>query len=173
MKTVVAGRAAAGVFGVIAVAWMPVGPALSADAYQKALQACWAAAEAAEIPTDFKCDWKTVTRGAPGGALTGKYTFKEQGLTGDMTIVESPGKPAVVGIETVSNDPNAHNCTAAFDALREGDELTAKPEDSEGCEITIKSGSKPNIVEVMTNDACSYYCGMRATIAGKWKLISR
>lgn len=141
--------------------------------YLEALAACRAAAEATDDPTEFDCDWKTVVGGAPGSALTGKFKYKEKGLAGEMTILESSDGPALVGISTVSNDPNAHTCSVTLAATRVDDQLVAKPEDAEGCEVRIASVKGPNLVSVTATNECSTYCGMRAIFAGTWQLTNK
>lgn len=149
-----------------------VGAAIAGPGYETALEACRVAAEAAEFPGEFKCDWKTVTRGAPGGALTGKYKSAEEGLEGSMTVLELPEGRVLVSAETVGGGD--HTCSLGIEGKREDDAIVLKPDDVEGCLIRIRSGTKPNIVEVDSNEDCrSYYCGMRADFAGKWKLQSK
>lgn len=140
-------------------------------AYLDAMAACRAAAEDATDPTDFACDWKAVIDGAPGAALTGKYKFREDGMSGEMTILDSGFEPADIGIMTVTESDNAPTCTARFGASRnDNDELAATMDDPAGCDVRIVSVPGPNIVKVTASEACNAFCGMGAAFAGEWQL---
>jgi len=134
------------------------------------LAACRKAALENEGATDFACDWKAVVAGAPGAALTGRFTYLRKGMAGEMTILEGGGEEALIAIETVSNDRNAHTCSAGLRARRVGDALVAEPEDTDGCVVTVKSGKTVNVVNVTATGACQYYCGMRAILDGPYRL---
>ena len=171
LPTVKFSRAALVLIGAV----LAYSPSFAGDAYPDALAKCRKNAEAAQDVTDFKCDWKTVVRGAPGSALTGKFRYREKGLTGTMTVLEGDG-PVLVSVLTVSKDPNAHTCSAGFQGTRnDNDELVVKPGagDDSGCEVRIKSVPGNNIVSVTANDQCSTFCGMRAIFAGKWQLWTK
>ncbi|MFZ4807747.1 MAG: hypothetical protein ACOYLQ_10855 [Hyphomicrobiaceae bacterium] len=134
------------------------------------LAACRKAALENEGSTDFKCDWKTVVAGAPGAALTGRFTYLAKGMAGEMTILEGGGEDALIAIETVTKDRNAHTCSAGLRARRAGDALVAKPEDAQGCVVTVKSSKTVNVVDVTATEACQFYCGMRAVLDGRYRL---
>lgn len=149
-------------------------PAIAGDAYQDALAACQDAAANVDDPTGYACDWKKVVEGAPGSALTGKYTFREQGMSGEMTILEPGDGPADIGITTVTESDNTPTCSAKLGASRnDNDELSATMDDPAECEVRIVSVPGPNIVKVTATEACSYFCGMGAAFAGEWQLQSK
>ncbi len=144
-------------------------PAVAQSPYHQALKACRAAAEAALDPTDFKCDWKTVLRGAPGSALTGKFDARINGVNGEMTILKSAEGPAIIHVSTVTKRPNAPTCSVQVTAKRgDADALVAKPDDSDDCTITIRS-SGPNLVRV-TSKSCGGFCGVNGSFDGQYKL---
>ena len=144
------------------------------DAYLDAMAACQEAAANASDPTDYKCDWKKVVAGAPGSALTGKYKFREKGMSGEMTILEPGDGPADIGISTVTESQNAPTCAASFGASRnDNDVLSATMDDPETCEVQVLSVPGPNIVKVTVTDACSSFCGMGAAFAGEWQLQTK
>jgi hypothetical protein len=156
--------------------WLASGghPANAGDPYLDEIAACQEAAENAQDPTDFKCNWKKLVDGAPGGALTGKFSFREEGMTGVMTILEPGDGPASIGITTVTESENAPTCTAGFGASRnDNDELVATMDDPASCEVRIVSVPGPNIVKVTVTEACSAFCGMGAAFAGEWQLEAR
>jgi hypothetical protein len=145
--------------------------ATAGDPYLDAMAACQEAATSAEDPTDYKCDWKKVVAGAPGSALTGRFSFREEGMSGEMTILEPGDGPADVGITTVTESDNTPTCSAGFGASRnDNDELVATMDDPENCEVRIVSVPGPNIVKVTATEGCSAFCGMGAAFAGKWQL---
>lgn len=149
---------------------MATATAQHASPYHAKLDACLKAAKAAPDydPTDFKCDWKTVLKGAPGSALTGKFDLKAKGAGGTMTILEHAGGPALVAFQTVSK-PQAHTCTAQLTATRGNDDaLAARSDDAKECSVRIVS-SGPNLVRVTAKD-CSHFCGAGASFSGDYKL---
>jgi hypothetical protein len=150
------------------------GLARAGDPYLDAMAACQEAAANAEDPTDYKCDWKKVVDGAPGSALTGKYKFREKGISGEMTILEPGDGPADIGISTVTESPNTPTCSAAFGASRnDNDELVATMDDPADCEVRIVSVPGPSIVKVTASESCSEFCGMGAAFAGEWQLQTK
>jgi hypothetical protein len=139
-----------------------------------AMEACQKAAADAADPTEFKCDWKAAIDGAPGSSLTGRYAFREKGMSGIMTILDPVGEPADIGFATVANSRNAPTCTAAFGASRDGkDELVATMDDPKVCKVRIFSVPGPNMVKVVATDACNSFCGMGATFSGLWQLQAK
>jgi hypothetical protein len=141
------------------------------DTYLGAMAACQEAAISAEHPTGYKCDWKKVVAGAPGSALTGRFSFREKGMSGEMTILEPGDGPAQVGITTVTESDKAPTCSAGFGASRnDNDELVATMDDPEKCEVRIVSVPGPNIVKVTATEGCSAFCGMGAAFSGTWQL---
>ena len=144
-------------------------PAFAQSPYHTALAACRAAAGKALDPTDFKCDWKTVLRGAPGSALTGKFDARSNGMAGAMTILESAEGPAIIHISTVIKRPNAPTCSVQVTATRgDDDTLVAKPGDSDGCVISVRS-SGPNLASVASK-SCGGFCGVNGSFDGQYKL---
>ena len=144
------------------------------DTYLDAMAACQEAAASAEDLTDYKCDWKKVVEGAPGSALTGRYKFREEGMSGEMTILEPGDGPADIGISTVTESPNAPTCSAGFGASRnDNDELAATMDDPESCEVRIVSVPGPSIVKVTVTEACNSFCGMGAAFEGEWQLQTK
>lgn len=142
------------------------------NAYERALDRCATAAQKAKsaAPTVYSCDWRTVVKGAPGAALTGKFAKVGRNPTGTLTILERGGAPAAVGFMTTAR-PSARTCTVAVDAQRApNDALEARPAVAPGCVISIRS-SKPNIVSVTTTPACQYYCGVGVGFDGDYKLL--
>lgn len=153
-----------------AVTMMSVGPAAANDAYARKLDACRKAATADLAMTDFKCDWRAVTRGAPGAAFTGRYTFAERGYAGEMTVLEGGGPNALVAVSTVTNDRGAHTCTAGFEGQREDDVLVLRETSDDACVVRIQSTRRVNVVEVTATEACRNFCGMRGMFEGRWRL---
>ena len=146
-------------------------PANAGATYLEALAACRAAAAKAQDPTDYPCDWKKIVAGAPGSFLSGKFSFREKGMSGEMTILETGDEPALIGISTVAKSSNSPTCSVALNAARnDKDELVATLDDAEPCEVRIVSVPGPGIVKVTTNAGCSTYCGMGAAFDGKWQL---
>jgi hypothetical protein len=147
-------------------------PSLAGNKYQEALAACRKNALAAQDSADFKCKWKTIVRGAPGGALTGKYRYRANGLTGTLTVLEGDG-PILVGVSTVRQDKSQNQCSVDLQGARDAnDELLVKPtgNDDSGCEVRIKSIPGPNLISVTVNDKCSGFCGNRAAFDGEYQL---
>jgi hypothetical protein len=164
------------VWGVVMAALVGIGvPAWAAGkadgSYAAKLAACRAAAEKADGATDFKCDWKAIVAGAPGAALTGRYTIIEKGLAGEMTVIEGGGGPALVAIATVTKDRNAHTCSLDVTGERDAsDVLVLKSKETPACIVRIKSSRQRNVVEVTGSDDCRDFCGMRAGFDGKYRL---
>lgn len=147
--------------------------ATAGDPYLDAMAACQEAAAKSEDPTDFECDWKKVVTGAPGSALTGRFKFREPGMSGVMTILEPGFEPAQIGISTVTESENTPTCTAAFGASRnDNDELAATMDDPSGCEVRIVSILGDNLVKVTSTDACRDFCGNGAAFDGEWQLLN-
>lgn len=148
------------------------GAAKSASSPPKnALAACEAAAEKANEPTNFACDWKKAIALAPGFSLTGKYTIVEKGHSGVMTIIETGDGPAQIGITTVAKTPNSPTCSVGLGASRDDkDRLTATMDDPKNCIVRVVSVPGPNIVKVTATEACSTFCGLGAAFDGKWQL---
>ena len=136
-----------------------------------ALAACRAAAADAEPdPTAFKCDWKTVVRGAPGAALTGRFALIQKGVSGTMTILEGGGQ-AMIAISTVEKR-SLQTCMVKVEATRGSDDaLKATPAEASGCTIRIKSNGR-NTVEV-ASEGCQFYCGARIGFDGTYRLTTR
>ncbi len=150
------------------------GAANAGDPYLDAMAACQEAAASAEDPTDYKCDWKKVVEGAPGSALTGRYKFREKGMSGEMTVLEPGDGPADIGIMTVTESPNAPTCSASFGASRnDNDELAATMDDPADCEVLIVSVPGPSIVKVTASESCNSFCGMGASFDGEWQLQTK
>lgn len=142
--------------------------------YAAAMAACQKAAANASDPTDYKCDWRAVVAGAPGSALTGKYTFREAGSSGEMTILEPGDGPADIGIMTAAKSRNAPTCTAGLGASRDDkDALVATMDDPKSCKVRIVSVPGPNMVKVTATEACSSFCGLGATFSGLWQLQTK
>ena len=120
--------------------------------------------------TDFKCDWRAVTRGAPGAAFTGRYSFAERGYAGEMTVLEGGGPNALVAISTVTDDRGAHTCTAGFEGVREADVLVLREASDNTCVVRIQSTRRVNVVQVTATEACRNFCGMRGVFEGRWRL---
>ena len=149
-------------------------PVVAADRYRAALEACQQAASSSDDPTGFKCDWKTVLKGAPGSSLSGQYTYREKGFSGEMTILDPVDEPAQIGIFTVAKNQNGSTCSGGFGASRgENDDLVATMDDPENCEIHIVSVPGPAILKVTASEACNAFCGVSATFAGEWQLIDK
>ena len=144
------------------------------DSYLDAMAACQEAAASAENPTDYRCDWKKVIDGASGSALTGKFSFREKGMSGEMTILEPGDGPAVIGISTVTDNENTPTCSSGFGASRnDKDELVATMDDPASCEVRIVSVPGPSIVKVTATEGCSTFCGMGAAFTGEWQLQTK
>jgi hypothetical protein len=158
----------------IVFAFSFVGTAVAGDPYLDAMAACQEAAASAEDPTDYKCDWKKVVEGAPGSALTGRYKFREKGMSGELTILEPGDGPADIGISTVAESSNSPTCSASFGASRnDNDELAATMDDPADCVISIVSVPGPSIVKVKASEGCNSFCGMGAAFAGEWQLQTK
>jgi len=151
---------------------MPAWAAGKSDgAYAAKLAACRTAAEKADGATDFKCDWKAIVAGAPGAALTGRYTIIEKGLAGEMTVIEGGGGPALVAIVTATKDRNAHTCSLDVKGERNAsDVLVLKSAETPACIVRIKSSKQRNVVEVTGSEDCRDFCGMRAGFDGRYRL---
>lgn len=151
---------------------MAASSAAAQSSYERALAACRLAASAASTaadPTAFKCDWRTVLRGAPGASLTGRYQPRAGGITGALTIVDLAGGKSQIAASTV-HKASANTCTVVASGSRGNDDvLVATAPDAPGCSIRIVSTRTPNVVRV-TSSNCSGLCGVRASFDGEWRL---
>jgi hypothetical protein len=144
---------------------------VAAQPYPKVLEACRAAAKAAEPgSTDYRCNWRALVRGAPGAALSGKYALRRAGYTGTMAIIDGGGS-IEVAISSV-HASSTHTCSLTATATRGADDaLVATTGDAPNCRIRIVSTSR-NVVRVTPTD-CSDLCGVRAVFDGNYRLITR
>jgi hypothetical protein len=153
---------------VVSVAVLALWPASASaqSGYQTELTRCEKAAGAAkDAPTTFRCNWRTLVAGAPGSALTGRYTARDQHFVGTLTVIESGFGPARVGIQT-SMKSSKRQCTLQASGQRINDILTVKA--GTKCTIQVVS-SGPNEVTLKAKD-CQEWCGMGATFEGKFRL---
>lgn len=136
-------------------------------------EACHAAAVAAATkpnPTNVPCDWKAVLIASPGAALNGRYDSATAGISGRLVVMEHATEPARIALSTAGESPR-YICTAAFAAVGEGDELKARPAETPGCEVTVKSSATPGVVTVASTPACNAYCNMRGSLTGDFRLM--
>lgn len=133
------------------------------------LDSCRAAArDAGADPTRFPCNWRSVVRGAAGGALTGKFAIRRKDDVGTLTILEGGGGPALIALQTTARN-SGNTCTVKTIAQRGGDDaLTSKPMEAADCTIRIVS-SGLNRVRV-TSKGCQYFCGLNVSFDGTYKL---
>lgn len=137
-------------------------------------EACHAAAVEAALkpnPTNVPCDWKAVESQSPGGALNGRYEAASEGQAGRLVIMEHPEKPARLAFSTAGENPR-YICTAAFEAKREADMLVARVADVPGCDVTVRSGTRPGLVVVTATEPCNVFCNMRGSLAGEFQLMA-
>lgn len=137
-------------------------------------EACHAAAvEAARKPnpTNVPCDWKAVESLSPGAALNGRYEAASEGQSGRLVIMEYADKPARLAFSTAGENPR-YICTAALEARREADMLVARAAEVPGCDVTVKSGTRPGLVVVTATEPCNVYCNMRGSLAGEFQLMA-
>lgn len=155
--------------GLLAVMW--AGPAVAqAAGYDAALSACRTAAEAAEDydPTTFECEWTTLAKGTPRGALTGRFIYQRQGITGGMTILEGGG-PALVAVNTVTTR-TANSCTAQLRGDRNGgDVLLLQSTTEKSCILRIRSTGRSTIA--VAASGCANACGLDATMDGVYRRV--
>jgi hypothetical protein len=136
-------------------------------------EACHAAAvEAARKPnpTNVPCDWKSVESLSPGGALNGRYEAASEGQAGRLVIMENADSPARLAVSTAGENPR-YICTAALEARREADMLVARVADVPGCDVTVKSGTRPGLVMVTATQPCNVFCNMRGSLTGEFQLM--
>jgi hypothetical protein len=143
------------------------------SSYEATLKACRTSAVAASnsVPTEFKCDWKKLQKGAPNGALNGRFDTAQKGIDGSMVILDGGSERTLVAIQTV-HQSSTHTCTVRFSATRDASgALAAKPADVPNCIIRIERYGL-TAVHVIVN-GCETYCGMRASFAGRYELLAK
>jgi hypothetical protein len=142
------------------------GSASAQTPYQRELARCEKAATAAkDAPASYRCGWSTLVKGAPGFALTGKYSARIKGYVGTLTVIESGLNPAIVGIQTTQTS-NKRQCTVQATGQRVNDVLTVKA----GAKCTIQVVSSGLNEVTLKAQNCQEWCGMGATFEGKYRL---
>jgi hypothetical protein len=135
----------------------------------RTLAKCRAAArDAGADPTRFPCNWRIAVRSAAGAALTGKFSLRQKGAVGTLTILEGGSGPALIGLQTTARN-SGNTCTVKTTAQRGADDaLTSKPAEATGCTIRIVSSGLDKIRVV--SEACQSFCGLNAGFDGIYKL---
>ena len=153
-----------------------------AKRYDTRLQQCRSATQTRidGLNSIFTCDWHTLRRGQPKGGLTGEYAFRQRGMVGRMTILESAGDPIRVVIATNRARLDHATCFASVHPVRGADgvltgtaiEGDGRPVDTPGCTIRIQPAG-PARLRVSESQCWIAVCGVHARFDGDYRLITR
>jgi hypothetical protein len=99
---------------------------------------------------------------AAGDSLTGLYEKKEGGLSSQLCIVERGQGAARFGLNIWGG--NMHACSGS--GTREGGKLTLAMEGDRACTVTATIEGDAIRLPSDIPEACNYYCGEQAKMAG-------
>jgi hypothetical protein len=101
---------------------------------------------------------------AAGESLTGLYEKKEGGLSSQLCIVEKGQGSGRFGLNIWGG--NMHACSGSGTVTRNGNQLTLAMEGDRSCTLTAAIEGNSIRLPTQIPEACNYYCGKQASLAG-------
>ena len=121
---------------------------------------------------DLVGTWRAFGNGK-GSPITGRYTYRQKGLAGEMFLAELPGGATFVAVDTANTGNNPHTCTLSERVKeRRGDLIEYRDAGvSKTCAIQIEVKGNAAVMRESPKDCfdlARHWCGVRGHMLGTY-----